>query len=151
MSGYDFANSHLYLSTADGIVFDLDIRPSITIIHGDSGTGKTLLCSLISEAKRTPNGEALGIVGVNNVFIAEDKKAVQEAFTSENNLIIIDYADDILTTEDVEYINHDTLNHYLIFARRALGFTVTPNYVGEFIREGKTVRIKYMTDIQGWF
>lgn len=151
MAGYDFERSHLYLATADGIVFDLAIRPHITIIGGDSGTGKTLLCNLITEAKKPRNGAALGMVDVSNVRVVDSKPSLKEAISCDGVLTIIDYADDILGADDVEAINQDTRNHYIVFARRAHGFRVTPNYVGSFVREGKTVRIEYMADVQGWF
>lgn len=73
--GYDFTKSHLYLSTVDGVVFDLQLRPSITIIHGDSATGKTRLCGLISAMQKIDN-IALLVDDVSNIFVVSDEKSL---------------------------------------------------------------------------
>ena len=65
--GYDMSTARLYVSKSDGTVFDLQLRPSITIIRGDSGTGKTRLCSLI-ETMQDINNPALGVGDVSNIF-----------------------------------------------------------------------------------
>lgn len=42
-----------------------------------------------------------------------------------------------------DYINMDMSNNtYLIFSRGQIGIAYTPNYVAEFIRDGKEIGIK---------
>lgn len=146
---YDYENSKLYLPYGDKAIFDLSIRKPITIVSGNSASGKTLLVSCIKSTilnmKRNNKGS------VPNIVAFDDEFSISKVETLPNSLIVIDRAELILNDEDVKYIREDNKHHYLIFARGFLDLDLTPNYFGEFIKEGSVITISYDFSEECWF
>ena len=69
-----------------------------------------------------------------------------------NSLIVIDRGDLILTSEMVSIICRDRKNKYLVFARRALGLGLSPNYFGRLkLNNSGFIYLDYMFSEKGWF
>jgi hypothetical protein len=149
---YDFEKKHLRLDTESNTIFDLRLRGPVNVIKGDSATGKTYLTDFIWEAAELGKSYS-SAKDVNNIFSVKNKKEMQEALKCEGQLIIIDDADNVLDSNsfEINHINNDRSNHYLIFARKPLGLRITPNYCGVFEHDDDTVTIKYLADFKEWF
>ena len=146
---YDYENSKLYLSYSNKAIFNLDIREPITVISGESASGKTLLVSCINDVVQNIR---LNQSGDTPNIIAFDKKfSITEVEELPYSLVVIDRADLILTEEDVKYIRKDNLHHYLIYTRSFLDLDLTPNYFGEFKSKGKEIVIEYDFSEGCWF
>jgi len=150
---YDFNpdSGRLFAKRADGLTFDLDLRKPLTIIQGDSATGKTLLCNLIEEDNVSQDEPAVQVLNYKD---RGRRNRLDIIYDTTVKLFIIDNADVLLidNTELLDYINRiDHLNQFLVFSR-CIKFRRTPNYFGTLEMDGSNViRIKYVTNVAGWF
>lgn len=99
------------ITISDGrISFDFKLREPITLVQGDSATGKTLFYKLM---------QMISINDNNIIFINIDK--IKEADmilkSAKNKLIIIDNADIVLTDKQAKSIREDKYNQYILFGR----------------------------------
>ena len=141
----------LHLKCNKNIEFKLWLKGFKTIIAGDSGTGKTLLCNKIKELQENNiNAGWLRKYDVGNIVIYNRSK-LEDIKKLKRNLIIIDRADLILDKETIDWINYDCgYNKYLIFGRKPLGINLSPNYFGEFISVDGVIQVRYEFDVPGW-
>ena len=100
---------------------------NITILTGDSGTGKTASFSFIKECMAfNPN-----ILCFNYLDYQKDiKKIISEA---DNKLIVIDNADILLDNDIRKYISLDGKNQYLIIGRNPKNLFATKEYLFELV------------------
>lgn len=120
--------------------FELDINTPITILRGDSATGKTLLIKMIEMELKDPDSELYGqgLVYNNNV----DLSGVQ------GKIVFIDNFDSVIIESPniVDIINKNHENQYVIIARGITGFKLPVYYYGSlFFNENAGVyHIKYL-------
>lgn len=140
MISYDKKTRHLIVSSGEAVTFDIQLRGRINVVRGAAATGKTYMCTLI----RNENHHTDVVVferGVNSV---------RDLTSLSDKLIIIDRAD-MLSAEVVEHISQNLDNTYLIMARVPLGLGITPNYIGEFVRDNRLITMRYNFSVPGWF
>ncbi len=147
-SCYDWDKNLLYFEDKNGCIFNIQLKGKKTIIYGDSGTGKSLICSKIKDFQEDSN------VGyrpytANNIIII-DNRNIDLIGRGSNNLIIIDRIEKVLTDDLVLKINTDRENRYLLIGRKALGIDISPNYYGELIQNNNLISIRYKYNIGGW-
>lgn len=102
------------------IRYEFEIRRNITIIKGDSATGKTTLIGMISEYYE--DGEASGITlkcdKTCSVLAGRDWKAVLE--TWKDRIVFIDEGNDFILTDEFASFIQNTDNYYVIVTREGL-------------------------------
>lgn len=92
-------------------VLDFKFTSNITILTGDSGTGKTASFSFIKECMAlNPD-----IVCLNYLDYQKDIKSIIKDLSGK--LIVIDNADVLLSDDTRKYIALDDKNQYLIIGR----------------------------------
>ena len=133
---YDYETNKLNYITKDGLVFDLSLRGSITLISGASATGKTLLFKELENAKKL--NKTVSGVDVDNIYLftygddfkLEDKKC----------LVIIDRGEKFLTDDICEQIVACDNARFLIFTRGSHDLYVSIHQMGELKKkDGKIV------------
>lgn len=146
LSMYDYEHNLLKIKVKTGVEIELQMRGRITIVSGQSATGKTFICDYISTIQRGMNDDN----EYDNVFVLNmDNK--DKIFNQHDKLVMIDRADMILTSDIADFINQDRNNKYLIFARGITGIRITPNYVATIERDENKVWLKYKFNREGWF
>jgi hypothetical protein len=100
-------------------VVDFQFTNNITILIGNSGTGKTASYSFLLESR----SEDDRIVCLNHTDIKSDIKSIIESL--EGKLIVIDNADILLDHSTRRYITFDSRNQYLIIGRDVRDFLTT--------------------------
>jgi len=151
---YNFDTGQFFLATKNGIRFVLPLRPKVTVVKGDSATGKTLLWKTIETIKKTEKDMASEKLAHNieliNRYTDEDK--IETLLAGSDKLIIIDNADMLFRVlpQLAENIADSAGNHFLVFSRDTADLGVTPNHYGEFYVEGKEIGIKYPFTVKGW-
>lgn len=116
-----------------GIKIDLVFRDNLTIVNGDSGTGKSFLYYALSDLVL----DYPFIYTLN--FTSKGKDLVKLFSTSQGKLFVIDNADVILDDMERRCIAFDCKNQYLIFGRNPSGLMVTYNNVKELSITNKVV------------
>lgn len=110
-------------------VLDLEFTNNITILTGDSGTGKTVSFSFIKECMAlNPN-----IVCLN--YLDYQKNIGDIIRNTEKKLIVIDNADILLDDDTRKYIALDDKNQYLIIGRNPNNLFVTKENLFELVSE----------------
>ncbi|MCM1044227.1 MAG: hypothetical protein NC417_01845 [Candidatus Gastranaerophilales bacterium] len=110
-------------------VLDFEFTNNITILMGDSGTGKTASFSFIKESMAlNPN-----IVCLNYLDYQKDIGDIIR--NTEKKLIVIDNADILLDDDTRKYIALDDKNQYLIIGRNPKNLFVTKENLFELVSE----------------
>lgn len=110
-------------------IVDFHFENNITILMGDSGTGKTAAFSFIKECTAVnPN-----IICLNYLDYQKDiLSIIQDA---KGKLIVIDNADLLLNDETRKYISLDGENQYLIIGRNPKNLFATKENLFELVSE----------------
>ena len=89
-------------------VIDFNFENNITILMGDSGTGKTAVFSFIQECMAINSS----LLCIN--YLDYQKNILDILGTAQGKLIVIDNADILLDDKARKYISLDDQNQYLI-------------------------------------
>lgn len=116
-----------FSTTHTSFVVDFYFTNNITILTGDSGTGKTASFSFIKECMAL-NPE---IVCFNYLDYQKDIGAIIKS--TERKLIVIDNADVLLNDEIRKYIAVDDKNQYLIIGRNPKNLFATRENLFELV------------------
>ena len=110
-------------------IVDFKFTNNITILTGDSGTGKTASFSFIKECMAiNPN-----IICLNYLDYYKDINNIIKM--AEGKLIVIDNADILLDDDIRKYIALDDKNQYLIIGRNPKNLFVTKENLFELVSE----------------
>lgn len=119
-----------YFSTVhSSFIVDFTFKNNITILMGDSGTGKTAAFSFIQECMAiNPD-----ILCLNYLDYQKNIKDIFEA--SQGKLVVIDNADILLDDDTRKYISVDDKNQYLIIGRNPKNLFATKENLYELQSE----------------
>ena len=110
---------------------------NITILTGDSATGKTASFSFIKECMAiNPN-----ILCLNYLDYQKDIKELLNK--TRGKLIVIDNADILLDDTTRKYISLDDMNQYLIIGRNPKNLFTTKENLFELVSEEKGEQIEF--------
>lgn len=98
-------------------IVDFSLSNNIILIMGDSGTGKSVIFSILQEAATNDNR----IVPISYM----NKDAENQIRNQSGKIIIVDNADVILTDELRKYIAYDSQNQYIILGRNPKNLMIT--------------------------
>lgn len=97
----------------------LEFADRITLVRGDSATGKTYLYQMLEDLRMTEEYQAIKLFNYKTEdFHGELKKC-------RGRFVVIDNADLILDDMDRRFINFDASNQYLLFARNCDGLNLS--------------------------
>ena len=100
---------------ADPFTYFLDFSDRITLVRGDSATGKTYLYQMLEDLRMTKEYQAIKLFNYKTEDFHENLKKCK------NRFIVIDNADLLLNDEDRKFINFASSNQYMLFARNCDG------------------------------
>lgn len=116
-----------FTTVHSSFIVDFTFTNNITILMGDSGTGKTASFSLIRECMAiNPN-----ILCLNYLDYLKDIKSIISQ--AEGKLIVIDNADILLNDDARKYISLDSKNQYLIIGRNPKNLFTTKENLFELV------------------
>ena len=119
-------------------IVDFKFTNNITILTGDSGTGKTASFSFIKECMAiNPN-----IICLNYLDYYKDINNIIKM--AEGKLIVIDNADILLDDDIRKYIALDDKNQYLIIGRNPKNLFATKENLFELVSEKVGEQTKLM-------
>jgi hypothetical protein len=116
---------------------DFIFTNNITILIGNSGTGKSVSFSFLLESK----SEDDRLLCLNYTDIKSNIKEILEE--AEGKLIVIDNADVLLTNEMRRFIAFDARNQYLIIGRNIDNFLATEDNLFELESTEEKERITF--------
>lgn len=104
---------------ADPFLYDLVFDDRITLVGGDSGTGKTVLYDMLEDLKQTEEYSAIKLFNYKSEDVLEKLKQCR------NNFVVIDNADILMDDEVRRFINFEFSNQYMLFLRNCDGLNVS--------------------------
>lgn len=119
-------------------VVNFKFENNITILMGDSGTGKTASFSFLLESK----SEDERMICLNYTDIKSD--IMNTIRSCENKLIVVDNADILLDQDMRRYIAFDQKNQYLIIGRDVRDFLATEENLFELDAITKDERTEFV-------
>lgn len=116
--------------------FNVSFRDRLTVVMGDSGTGRTLLwMKLASESAFRDD-----IVCFNYTTKVD---ILHEIKKRSNTLFVFDNADIILTPEIKRYIQDDESNQYILFGRDTDDLKLAAINIAELVVIGDEIKLNY--------
>ena len=104
---------------ADPFSYDLVFDDRITLVGGDSGTGKTVLYEMLEDLRLTDEYKAIKLFNYKSDDLLESMKQCRDRF------IVIDNADILIDDEVRRFINFEFSNQYMLFLRNCDGLNVS--------------------------
>lgn len=100
-------------------LYDLKFDDRITLVGGDSGTGKTVLYGVLEDLKLTEDYNAI------KLFNYKTDDFFEQLRQCKNKFIVIDNADILMDDETRRFINFEFSNQYMLFLRNCDGLNVS--------------------------
>ena len=126
-----------YHTSHTSFVVDFSFENNITLLLGNSGTGKTAAFSFIRESMADDDR----IMCLN--FIDANKNIDELIQKAEKKLIVIDNADVLLSDETRKYIAFDKNNQYMIIGRNPANLMATEDNLFELASESKGEKTRF--------
>ena len=104
---------------ADPFSYDLEFEDRITLVGGDSGTGKTVLYEILADVRLTDEYKDIKLFNYKSEDFLESLKRCRERF------IVIDNADNLINDDVRKFINFESSNQYMLFLRNCDGLNVS--------------------------
>lgn len=99
--------------------YDLTFDDRITLVGGDSGTGKTVLYEMLEDIRLTDEYKAIKLFNYKSDDFLEAIKQCRDSF------IVIDNADCMINDDVRRFINFELSNQYMLFLRNCDGLNVS--------------------------
>ena len=104
---------------ADPFSYDLEFDDRITLVGGDSGTGKTVLYEILEDLRLTDEYKNIKLFNYRSDNFENSLKQCK------NNFIVIDNANILMNDEIRKFINFEFSNQYMLFLRNCDGLNVS--------------------------
>ena len=104
---------------ADPFSYDLEFEDRITLVGGDSGTGKTVLYEMLEDLRLTEEYKDIKLFNYKTDGFLETLESCRDKF------IVIDNADILIDDEIRKFINFEFSNQYMLFLRNCDGLNVS--------------------------
>ena len=102
------------------IRYDFEIKRNITIIRGDSATGKTALVDMIREYYENGVDSGVELKCDKTCVVLEGRNWEAILFTIRDSIVFIDEGNEFVTSVDFASAIQRTDNYYVIVAREGL-------------------------------
>lgn len=144
---YNWDTNILDIRDKYGNHYKLELRGNKNIVKGCSGSGKSFLCEMIDRIKDGANTNAK--YNASNIILL-NRDNIDKLPEYKNKFIIIDKAELLLNDNNIEFINTDDNNRYLIFSRTPLGIELSPNHHADLLTENGMTTMQYRFNVKGW-
>jgi len=132
----------------NGYKFDFNLRPPVTVIWGDTSSGKSFFWQMLSMYKYLPEN----CESYSNIELLGYNSKIENVLTQTGKLFVIDNADTLLQDKPnvVEHITVDYNNNYVIMSRCSFNFGVSPNHYATIVEKDKLLTLDYQFNVKGW-
>ena len=111
---------HRVIVSTKRLKYDFEIRRNLTIIRGDSATGKTTLVDMIREYVNNPTGSPVELICDKKCYVLEGALWKGQLAEITDSIVFIDEGNDFIKTEEFAREIQKTDNYYVIVTRESL-------------------------------
>ncbi|MCR5837642.1 MAG: AAA family ATPase [Lachnospiraceae bacterium] len=127
--------------------FEFEIERNITIVRGDSGTGKTTLFNMISEYTRLKEESGINLQCSKKCIALTAIDWEHQLEQAKDSVVFIDEGDRFVSSKDFANIIRNSDNYYVLFVRENLHeLPYSVNEIYEIHTSGKIHTFKIMQD-----
>ena len=112
--------SHRIIVQNKRIRYDFEIRRNITVIRGDSATGKTALVDMIREHFENGSASGVELTCDKECTVLEGRTWTGQLSMMRDCIVFIDEGNDFVTSKDFAAAIQDTDNYYVIVTREGI-------------------------------
>lgn len=116
--------------------YDLIFDDRITLVGGDSGSGKTVLYEILADLKLTDEYHAMKLFNYRSENVPENLKKCR------NNFVVIDNAAILIDDDIRRFINFEFSNQYMLFLRNCDGLKVSDKSFKVLKLEGNKITLE---------
>lgn len=111
---------HRIVVSTKRLKYDFELRRNLTIIRGDSATGKTTLVDMIREFVNNPSGTPVDLVCDKKCFVLEGALWKEQLSGIVDSIVFIDEGNEFIKTTEFADEIQKTDNYYVIVTRESL-------------------------------
>lgn len=111
---------HRVVVSTKRLRYDFVLRRSLTIIRGDSATGKTTLVDMIQEYVNNPSGSPVELVCDKACYVLSGALWKEQLLGMQDSIVFIDEGNEFVKTDDFAGEIQKTDNYYVIVSRESL-------------------------------
>ena len=116
--------------------YDLVFEDRITLVGGDSGSGKTVLYEILEDLKLTDEYHAIKLFNYKSENVQKNLEKYR------NNFIVIDNAAILIDDDIRRFINFEFSNQYMLFLRNCDGLNVSDKSFKVLKLEGNKITLE---------
>lgn len=111
---------HSVVVSTKRLKYEFELRRNLTIIRGDSATGKTTLVDMIRDFVNNPSGTPVELVCDKKCNVLEGALWKEQLSGIQDSIVFIDEGNEFVKTIDFAEVIQKTDNYYVIITREAL-------------------------------
>ena len=100
--------------------FDFELRRNITIIRGDSATGKTTLVDMVQEYADHPSTSPITLICDKACYALSGALWKEQLLGIRDSIVFIDEGNEFIQSDDFSRVIQQTDNYYVIVSREGL-------------------------------
>ena len=102
------------------IRYDFEIKRNITIIRGDSATGKTTLVDMIREHFENGSASAVDLICDKECAVLDGRTWAGQLSMMKDSIVFIDEGNEFVMSDDFAAAIQETDNYYVIVTREGV-------------------------------
>ncbi len=111
---------HRVIVSTKRLKYEFELRRNLTIIQGDSATGKTTLVDMIRDFVNNPSGTPVDVVCDKKCYVIEGSLWKEQLSGISDCIVFIDEGNEFIRTIDFADTIQKTDNYYVIITRESL-------------------------------
>lgn len=111
---------HRIIVSTKRLRYDFEVRRNLTIIKGDSATGKTTLVDMIRDYVNNPSGSPVNLSCDKSCYVLEGTLWKEQLAGIADGIVFIDEGNEFIRTAEFAGEIQKTDNYYVIVTREAL-------------------------------
>ena len=112
--------THRVLVQSKRLRYEFELRRNITVIRGDSATGKTTLVDMVQEHVNNPSGSPVEVVCDKGCYVLAGALWKEQLSGIQDSIVFIDEGNEFVKTREFAGEIQRTDNYYVIVSREGL-------------------------------
>ena len=100
--------------------YEFELRRNLTILRGDSATGKTTLIEMIQDHENDPLGSPVELISDKKCYVLEGALWKEQLAGITDSIVFIDEGNSFVKAEEFAGVIQNTDNYYVIVSRESL-------------------------------
>lgn len=111
---------HRVIVSTKRLKYEFELRRNLTIIQGDSATGKTTLIDMIRDFVNNPSGTPVEVICDKKCYVVDGSLWKEQLSGISDCIVFIDEGNEFIRTKDFADTIQKTDNYYVIVTRESL-------------------------------